>query len=60
MNWLNQVVPPMDPFGGTSGELYSLREVEGSRLKTKGMRTNYMGIYDVLREVSDSYFEYEI
>lgn len=51
MNWLDRVVPPMDPVEWASGELYSLQEWLGSLRPSTGIRGDCIGIYDALRAV---------
>lgn len=59
MNWLEQVVPAMEPTVGASGEQYSLQGVEGNFGPSIGFFGDYMGSNDVLREVQDSDLEDE-
>lgn len=58
MNWLEQVAPAMDPIGGAQGELHPFQGGLGNCGPSTGMFTDYMGTYNVLREVLSSAVEY--
>lgn len=59
IDWLDQVVPVMDPVGGASVELYSLQRRIGNCAPCIGMYGDYMGTHDVLKEVQGSDLENE-
>lgn len=54
MNWFEQMVPAIDTFGGASGEQHSMQRKERNRWSPTGICRDYMGTYDVLKEVLGS------
>lgn len=43
MTWLNQMVPAMDPVGGSSGSLHSLQKGVGNLEPYTDMHDDYKG-----------------